>query len=127
LSLIVALGILGLINVNDNFSVANDQKNVRTILQDANPSNESLKILNHQMTKPVLGNWRVEGQVKNHGPLEIRYFLINIDFFDEKGINLNSSSIKLYNIQPGEVKDFEIEYSGNKEPKSYKLELSTHM
>lgn len=125
--MVAALGILGLINVNDNFSVANDQKNVRTMLQDANPSNESLKILNHQITKPVLSNWMVKGQVKNYGPLEIRYSLINIDFFDEKGIDLNSSSIKLYNIQPGEVKDFEVEYDGNKEPKSYELELSTPM
>lgn len=79
------------------------------------------------MTKPVLSNWRVKGQVKNYGSLEIRYSLINIVFFDENGINLNSSSIKLHSIQPGEVRDFEMEYNGNKEPKSYKLELSTLM
>jgi hypothetical protein len=124
-SLIITTAIFGLINLNNDSTIINDQNNVRAMLQEPNNSPTNLKILNSQMTKPLFSNWKVKGQAENTGSLEIHNSIININFLDKEKNLLNSNSTKLNNIQPGEIRDFEVEYQGNTSPDSYKIESNT--
>jgi hypothetical protein len=124
--MIIAVSILGLISLNSDFSISNDQNKVRAMIQNSDSSTGSVKILNHQMIKSIFGNWIVKGKVEKIGSLQNRYSIINVNFFDKEGTFLNSSSTKLYDLKPGEIKDFEVEYKGNVDPESYKIELNTY-
>jgi hypothetical protein len=124
--MIIAVTVFGLINLNNDSSIGNDQNNVRAMLQEPNNSINNLKILNLEMTKPLFSNWIVKGQVENLGSLEIIHSMININFFDKYGNYLNSSSIKLNNLQPGEIRDFEVKYQGDIAPNSYKIESNAY-
>lgn len=121
LSLTIALSILGLSHINDDYRISADQNNVRKIVQEQNSQNVDLKILNHKLTKPIFSNWKVEGKIQNSGNSQIRYSVININFFDEKGNLLNLNSTKLNNLKPREIKDFEVEYKGKIDPTSYTI------
>ena len=123
---IIAVSILGLIGINDNFSVGNDQKNVRAMLQDPSSSTGNVKLLNHKLDKPFFGNWVVKGQIEKTGSLNERYSIINVIFLNKDGNILNSSSIKIESLKNGEIKDFEVEYHGSIDPASYKIELNTY-
>jgi hypothetical protein len=124
--MIIAVTVLGLINLNNDSSIGNDQNNVRAMLQEPNNSINNLKILNLEMTKPLFSNWIVKGQVENLGSLEIIHSIININFFDKYGNYLNSSSIKLNNLQPQGIREFEVKYQGDKAPNSYKIESNAY-
>lgn len=124
LILIAVIIVLGLAHLNTNLNLSSDQDTVRAAVQNENPSSGSIKILNHQMTKPMFGNWKVKGQVKNIGSDQLRYAAITVNFYDKNGNLLYFSSVNLNNIDPGETKDFEVIYQGpDTPPDSYKLDL----
>ena len=122
LTLTILLGILGLIHITNDFNMSTDQSYVRTMVQEQNNQNKDVEILNQELTKPLFGNWKVEGKIQNSGTSQIRYSVISIKFLDERGILLNSSSTKLNNLKPGEVRDFKVDYRGKIDPSSYNLE-----
>lgn len=120
-SLLVVISILGLAHLNTSYNLNLDQNNVRASLQNGNISSGNLKILNHQITKPIFGNEIVKGQVKNTGSGLIRYATITVNFYKE-GRFICSSSINLLNIAPDEIRDFEVPYQGhNSSPDSYEI------
>ena len=125
MSLIIVTSILGLAHLTANQNLGANQNNVRSSLQNVNPSSENLKILNHQMTKPLFGSELVKGQVKNIGPTLLRYATINVNFY-KNGNLIYTGSVTLNNIAPGEVKDFEVAYRGpDNSPDSYDLSLDS--
>ncbi len=123
--LIVVISILGFFNLNINSNVNDDQNNIRQALQDQNPSNGSLKILNHQMTKTLSGEWTVKGTAKNVGSGTLQYVTINVNFY-KNGYLFYSNFANLHSIAPGETKDFEVTCRGpNSSPDSYDLSLGS--
>jgi hypothetical protein len=125
ISIIIAGSIFGLINLSNNESNVNNGPNdVRAMLQEENPSTGTIKLLNHKLEKPLFSNWKVKGRVQNSETSIVQFCFINIYFLDKNGNHLNSSSIRIDDIQRGEIKNFEVEYKGDIEPDSYKIELS---
>lgn len=124
-SIIVAASIIGLINMNGESCLGDQQKNVREMVQNGNLQAVGVKILNHQMTKPLLSNWIVRGQVEKSGGIDERYSMVTVIFLDEGGNPLNSSSTRIDRMMSGEIKDFEVPYHGSGDPMTYKIELST--
>lgn len=123
-STIIAISVFGLINLNNDNSITNDQINLRNAIQEGNPFTGNIKLLNDHLEKPLFSNWKVKGQVQNSGSSKIIYCLINVNFLGKSGNLLYSNSIKLNNIKPGEIKNFEVDYKGDTAPDSYKIELS---
>lgn len=123
--MIIATSVFGLINLNNDNSIINDQINIREAIQEGNPSTGNIKLLNDRLEKPLFSNWKIKGQVQNTGPSKIIYCLINVNFLEKNGNILYSNSIKLNNIKPGEIKNFEVDYKGNTTPDSYKIEIYT--
>ena len=122
-SLLVVISILGLAHLTVNNNLDADQNNVRTSLQNENPSIGSIKILNHQMTKPILGNEIVKGQIKNTGSGQIRYATIKVNFYKDGNL-IYSGSINLNDIASGETSSFEVTYEGpDDSPDSYDIAL----
>ncbi|WP_414468917.1 FxLYD domain-containing protein [Methanobacterium sp. ACI-7] len=127
ISTILALSILGLVNLFDDSNIMNDQKNVRVMLQNNDYSSGNIKILNQGMVKPVFSNWIVKGKIKNTGSSIIKTTIISANFYDKESKLLNSSSLSLNNLNSGETRDFEMEYNGKIDPDSYKLELKNYI
>lgn len=123
-ALFTLITIYGFANLNTASNLATDQNNIRSMLSNDNPSEGTLKILNHQMTKMILGNWVVKGEAKNIGSNKLIYSTINVSFFDKNDNLIYSSSTSLKNIAPGEIKNFEIIYQGQGVPDSYKIGYS---
>ncbi|MGB9937617.1 MAG: FxLYD domain-containing protein [Methanobacterium sp.] len=126
ISIIVAAGALSLVSSNNANIMTNNGNDVRTIVQNTDSTTQKAQILNHQLTKPLFNNWEVKGQIKNLGNTKNYYYIINVQFFDKNGKYLNSSYTKIYNLEPGETKDFEVDYQGNTDPGSYNIELRTN-
>ncbi|BAP61344.1 hypothetical protein MMMIC1C10_18270 [Methanococcus maripaludis] len=124
---LVVISILGITHLNTNSTLSNDQNDVRTALQNGNPSSGNLKILNHQMTKSIFGNWIVKGQVENTGSSELRYATIEVNFY-KNGNLLYTNPVNLNSIAPGETKDFEVIYKGSdSSPDSYSVVLGPYL
>ncbi len=123
-ALFALITIYGFANLNTASNLTTDQNNIRSMLSNDNPSEGTLKILNHQMTKMILGNWVVKGEAKNIGSNKLIYSTINVSFFDKNDNLIYSSSTSLKNIAPGEIKNFEIVYQGQGVPDSYKIVYS---
>ncbi|MGZ7069135.1 MAG: hypothetical protein ACXVHT_12590 [Methanobacterium sp.] len=125
-SIAIAVIVMGMIHMNEDYSITSDQKNVRAIMESGNPYTDSVKILNQQLEKPLFGNWMVKGNVEKLGFSEESYYLVTVTFLDKYGNSLNSSSVKIDKLNNGEIKDFEVKYYGNIEPDSYKIEISSY-
>lgn len=127
LCLIIVIGILGLAHLNLNFSLNDDQNNVRTTLQSENTEVGNLKILNDEITKPIFSKDTVKGQVQNTGSGTIRYATVNVNFY-KNGNLIYIGSKTLTNIAPSEIRSFEIEYQGSGNlPDSYNIVLGSSL
>jgi hypothetical protein len=127
ISLIIVVSILGIAHLSANSNLSADQNNVRASLQSGNSPTGSFKILNHQMTKPILSKEVVKGQVKNEGPDKLCYATINVYFYKNKNL-VYSGTINLSNIAPGEIRDFEVPYRGpDNSPDSYDVAIGSYL
>lgn len=123
LCIILSASVLGLVNLSRDYSADNGQINIRNAINNPKMEYGGLIISNDKLEKHLLGNWVVKGQIQNTGSVQVSYYLVNINFFDKNGNYLNSSSNNLKNIKAGEIRDFEVEFKGNVDPDSYKIEL----
>ncbi len=126
-SLLVVISILGIANITANYNLGADQNNIRASLQNGNPSGGSITVLNHQMTKPILGNEIGKGQIKNTGSSQIRYATIKVTFYKDGNL-IYSGSTNLNDIAPGETRGFEVAYRGSdNSPDSYDVTLGPYL
>jgi len=126
MSMLVAMSILGLLNLSIGSNVTADQNDVRQSLGQQNYKQGSLQVLNTQISKTLMGNMVIKGQVMNYGTVKINYAVINVDFVDKNGNILYSGPVSINDINPGEKKDFEVTYYGP-EDKLYSFRISSNV
>lgn len=121
-SIIIVSSILGMVNLSIDSNQAANPNNIRNALGEENSQHGNLIIIKQRMSKTFMGNWVVKGEVMNSGAIKINFAVINVNFFDSNGNLLYSGPVNINNIDPGEKRDFEVNYYGPEDKlDSYKI------
>jgi len=83
-----------------------------------------LAIIKHSLTRGDSGSVEVQVKVKNVGSSIIELAQVKVNFHDDEGNLIDSSSDAVMNLRPGESWDFEIACSGAgcDQVKNYEIE-----
>lgn|GEM_PF-4686174 len=119
LILLALVGVLNLVNINNNF--AGNSANESSV-QIIDPQKD-VKILDDQMVKTGPVSITVSGHAQNTGQYNMKYVSITVDFYDKMGNLLYSSFDGKSRITPGEIWNFEVPYRKSGIPYYYKVEI----